>query len=185
MRLDEAKAVLEALIFSAKDPVSPDQLAEISGIDKQTVEAILGQLVQEYERSYHGVALLQVAGGYIFGTKPQYANFVRKLHEPVIRTGLSHAALETLAVIAYKQPCTKLDIEAIRGVKVDSSIASLMERGLIRDVGRKDAPGRPVLYETTQEFLIRFGLNSLDDLPALPEKSLFQLKEIAASTEEN
>lgn len=185
MKLDEAKALLEALIFSAADPVSSDQLAEISEIDKHTVEALLEQLVREYEASGHGIALLRVGGGYIFGTKPQYASHIQRLHEPVIRTGLSQAALETLAVIAYKQPCTKLEIERIRGVKVDSSINSLLERGLIQEVGRKNAPGRPILYATTEEFLIRFGLNSLDDLPALPEKSLFQLQEIVSASEEN
>ena len=181
MTLEEAKAALEAMLFSLSRPLSAQQLAETLDIEVGTVEGLLDQLAQQYRQEHHGIQLYTLAGGYVLGTKPEYSRYVRHLHEPVIRGGLSQAALETLAVIAYKQPCTKTDIEMIRGVNVDSAVNSLLSRELITEVGRKDAPGRPILYGTTEEFLASFGINHLDDLPQLPEKTLLQLEEIEAA----
>lgn len=183
MTLEEAKAALEAVLFSTHIPLSASQLAEVLELDKKTVEALLAQLMAKYKDSQYGIWIYAVAGGFIFGTKPEFHEYIKRLHQPVVRSGLSQAGLETLAVIAYKQPCTKADIESIRGVSVDSVITSLLDRGLIAEVGRKDAPGRPILYGTTQKFLVSFGINSLDDLPELPEKTLLQLQEIAAASD--
>ncbi len=184
MRLEEARAAVEAMLFSSHGPLSAASLAQALQIDVKTVEALLRQLMTKYRNSESGLAVFSVAGGFIMGTKPEYSKYVERLHEPVVRAGLSQAALETLAVIAYRQPCTKADIEMIRGVNVDSAVTSLVDRGLATEVGRKDAPGRPILYGTTEKFLVSFGLNTLDDLPQLPEKTFLQLQEIAPASDD-
>jgi len=162
------KAALEAILFASPDPVTVEQLAAILSIPASTVQGLLLELEKEYAAPERGFFLERVGGGVRLCSKPQYASYIEALGQTTRPGQLSQAALETLAIIAYRQPITRPEIEAIRGVRAESAIASLIDRGLIEEKGRSDGPGRPILYGTTQEFLIRFGLDSLASLPPLP-----------------
>src|SRR6266403_3389360 len=177
------RAQLEAIIYAAETPISLDQisslvkeslLAEIPGLDpaemKSRIRATLEELVAEYSSENHGIEIRQIAGGYRMSTKPEHHDVVRafsKSLKPPIR--LSLPALETLAVIAYKQPVTVPEISEIRGVDSSGVIATLLERKLITTAGRKAVVGRPILYKTTKEFLLRFGLKDVNELPSMEE----------------
>jgi segregation and condensation protein B len=162
-------AALECLFFLAEEPLPEEELARML----EATPAQTQELIAELSRGYvgRGLQLIQVAGGWKLCTRPEYAPFICRMHEPT-RVRLSRAALETLAIIAYRQPITRPEIEAIRGVNVDGVISTLMNYTLIEEKGRKEAPGRPMLYGTTTDFLSHFGLNSIADLPALPEGEL-------------
>ena len=166
----EATAVLEALIFIASKPVSTATLSRLTGFSEKDVEQLLLELEKFYDQPGHGLKLAKVAGGYQLVTRPEYADYVGKmLMEKVKEPPLSRAALETLSIIAYYQPVTRAKIESIRGVRVDHILANLLERGLIKEVGRGSGPGRPVLYGSTPKFLEYFGLNTIADLPPLSD----------------
>lgn len=165
----DKRAALEAVLFAAPDPVPVERLARLLQLEAGQVQALLDELEEEYRRPERGFMLERVAGGVRLCSKPEYFPYLEELGREVRSGGLSQAALETLAIIAYRQPITRPQIEAIRGVRVDSAIASLLERGLIEEKGRSDGVGRPILYGTTSEFLVRFKLNSLADLPPLPK----------------
>lgn len=162
--LNRLVPILEALLFAAQEPVTPARLAEAAGASEAAVLEGLAELRRQLNESRRGIELVEVAGGYRLFTRPEYAEYVQALLQPV-RAYLSPATLETLAVIAYRQPVTRAEIEAIRGVQCDRALKNLLERELVREAGRKDAPGRPILYVTTQAFLEYFGLRSLADLP--------------------
>lgn len=162
------KAHIEALLFASGNPVAAEKLAYILEIDAENVALLIDELRQEMAVAERGLVILEVAGGYQLCSKPELAPVIDKLVE-VQEARLSLAAMETLAIIAFKQPVTKLEIEHIRGVKVDGVVGTLAERGLIREVGRKEAIGRPILYGTTDEFLKCFGLKDLNELPNLAE----------------
>jgi segregation and condensation protein B len=164
------KAVVEALLFVAAEPLPPDRMADVTGLSAKEIRNTLNQLREEYSFSGRGLQLLEVAGCFQMATKPELAPVLEKLFQGEHRFTLSQAALETLAVISYRQPVTRVDIEAIRGVKVDGVIETLLKRRFIRMVGRKDAPGRPMLYGTTRDFLKYFGLKDLSELPLPPER---------------
>ncbi|MCR6545844.1 SMC-Scp complex subunit ScpB [Dehalobacterium formicoaceticum] len=153
---------IECLLFVACEPLSVEKLMEITGAARETVMVLLDELAEHYQE--RGFQLMEVAGGWQFATRPACADMIEKYYRPKIHS-LSKAALETLAIIAYRQPVTRTDIETIRGVKVDGVVSTLLEKNLIQDVGRKNGPGRPVLYGTTMEFLKFFGLKSLQELP--------------------
>ncbi len=155
---------LEAVLFMAADPLPPEELAGILEINPKEAEALAQRLADEYAE--RGLQVTRIAGGYQVGTRPEYGPYVAKLHKPE-RFRLTRASLETLAIIAYRQPVTRPEIESIRGVNSDSAVDTLLQYELIREAGRKDAPGRPVLYRTTEQFLGQFGLNSIEDLPRL------------------
>ena len=162
-RHDELKRVLECLLFVASEPLSEKRLSEISEGELLQVRVLLGELAEDYcER---GFQLRQMAGGWRFITQASYAAYIEKLYRPKIQQ-LSRAAMESLAIIAYKQPVTRAEVAAIRGVDVDGVISTLLDKRLIQDVGRRLGPGRALLYGTTEEFLAFFGLNSLEDLPS-------------------
>ncbi len=161
---------MEAVLFCAPKPVSEEELARILSVSRAQVRNLLIRLEEEYASEERGFFLERVAGGVRLCSKPQYAPYVEELGKAANSSPLSQAALETLAIIAYRQPITKPQIEAIRGVRVDSALASLIDRGLIEEKGRHDGPGRPILYGTTDEFLVRFGLNDLSELPPLKEE---------------
>jgi segregation and condensation protein B len=169
MTNDEAKRIVEALLFVSDKPVSIDALREVLGdVEPTLIRSLVEELNQEYRESRRSFGIKEIAGGFQMLTDPRYGEWVTKLYKrPPDR--LSGPALETLAIIAYRQPITRAEIEAIRGVNVDGVIHTLEERGLIRTRGRKDVPGRPILYGTTNEFLQHFGLRSLDELPKLRE----------------
>lgn len=160
---------LEALLFASAQPLPVSEAARILGIPEAMVDEMLHELENEYRSSRRGVRLERVGNGVFITTKPEYAHWVNEIGRPIVQGGLSPAALETLAIIAYRQPVSRADIEAIRGVKSDSAIGSLLERGLIEEAGRAQTPGRPVLFATTEAFLVQFGLEGLTQLPPLPD----------------
>lgn len=161
---DDAKGIIEALLFISSEPLKAKTVAEILGISELDVVYLMKEIKADCEKDRKGFCLIEVAEGYSFVTRPDYAHYVEKLVKPKLST-LSQAALETLAIIAYKQPVAKSEIDELRGVKSESSVNTLIERGLIAEVGRREGPGRPILYGTTLEFLMHFGLNSLKELP--------------------
>lgn len=162
------KGNLEALLFVNGDPLSLKRIAEILEVDQENVKLLLAQLIQDMNQQERGLTIIEVADGYQLCTKPHLAGFLEKLVQ-IKENKLSIPALETLSIIAFKQPITKQEIEAIRGVRVDKVLANLLERNLIKELGRKEAIGRPIIYGTTEVFLKCFGLKSLEDLPELPE----------------
>jgi segregation and condensation protein B len=166
---DELKPIIEALVFASPEPLTLKALCKVLDSEpKEDVEAALQSLKQDYERP-GGLQLVEVAGGYQIVTRPELHEWVRRLFEEHKTQRLSVQALETLAVIAYKQPITAPEIAEIRGVNTGGVIATLLEKRLIRIAGRKRVVGRPFLYATTREFLVRFGLNDLNDLPKIEE----------------
>ena len=168
MEYSEARAIIEALIFASPSPISSRQMGEILDLDSRTIESIVRDVKDKYRRDKSGIQIVFVAGGYQMATKPECADYVAKL-DVGVRQSLSRPALETLAIIAYRQPITRPELEKIRGVRVDSVLNTLMERQLVRMSGRKKAPGRPILYSTTSDFLRWFGLASLEELPPLEQ----------------
>ena len=166
----DLKPALEAIIYAADEPATLDQLATALGEDKLLVKAALNELIAFYSSDDRGIEIRAVAGGYRLYTKPQHHDVVRRFIKslrPPLR--LSMPALETLAVIAYKQPVTAPEISEIRGVNTAGVISTLLDKKLITTAGRKEVIGRPILYKTSKEFLIRFGLSDLDELPSLKE----------------
>jgi segregation and condensation protein B len=165
----ELKAILEALIFASPDPLTPKAIYKLLDAEpKEDVQAALDELKQDYERP-GGLQLVEVAGGFQIVTRPDLHEWVRRLFHERTSQKLSVQALETLAVIAYRQPVTALEITEIRGVNTSGVINTLLERHLVKIVGRKQVVGRPFMYATTKEFLIRFGLNDLSDLPKVED----------------
>ncbi len=169
MIFDYGKAILEALLFAAPEPLSLHRLAELMGMEEKAVRSLLDELRQDYEAASRGLTIIDVAGGYQLATRPDLQEYLSRLLPDRRQPVLSRAALETLAVVAYNQPVTRAEIEHIRGVASDRSVTSLMEKGLVQEGGRRDAPGRPILYGTSPLFLQHFGLNSLADLPRLED----------------
>jgi segregation and condensation protein B len=166
----ELKSALEAIIYAADEPATIDQLAAAVGEEKHVVRAALDELVASYGSDERGIEIRAVAGGYRVYTKPQHHDVVRRFIKslrPPLR--LTMPALETLAVIGYKQPVTGPEIQEIRGVNCAGVIQTLLEKHLITTAGRKPVVGRPILYRTSKEFLMRFGLSDLDELPSLKE----------------
>src|SRR5919109_4837291 len=166
---NSVKAIVEALIFASPEPLTPKMLYRLLADEpKEDVAAAVNALKADYE-SRPGLQLVEVAGGYQIVTRPQLHEWVRRLFHERSTQKLTVQALETLAVIAYKQPVTALEISEIRGVNTSGVLGTLLERHLIKIVGRKNVVGRPFLYATTKEFLIRFGLNDLTDLPRVED----------------
>jgi segregation and condensation protein B len=165
----ELKAILEALIFASPEPLTPKAIYKLVDSEpKEDVQAALTELKQDYARP-GGLQLVEVAGGFQIVTRPELHEWVRRLFHERSTQKLTVQALETLAVIAYKQPITALEIGEIRSVNTSGVLTTLLERHLIKIVGRKQVVGRPFLYATTKEFLIRFGLNDLTDLPKVED----------------
>jgi segregation and condensation protein B len=170
MTNEERKAALEAIIYAADEPATVEQLADALGEGKLAVQASLDELVAGYTAEDRGIEIRVVAGGYKMYTKPQNHDLVRRFIKslrPPLR--LTMPALETLAVIAYKQPVTAPEIQEIRGVNTSGVIKTLLDKRLISTAGRKEVIGRPILYRTSKEFLMRFGLSDLEELPSLKE----------------
>ena len=165
----ELKAILEALIFASPEPLTPKAIFKLLATEpREDIQAALALLKQEYERP-GGLQLVEVAGGYQIVTRPDLHDWVRRLFNERTTQKLTVQALETLAVIAYRQPITAAEITEVRGVNTSGVLNTLLERHLIKIVGRKQVVGRPFLYATTKEFLIRFGLNDLTDLPKVED----------------
>lgn len=165
----EPKAIVEALIFASPDPITPKTLYKLlANESKDAVSAAINELKADY-LNRPGLAMVEVAGGYQIVTRPELHEWVRRLFHERSSQKLSVAALETLAVIAYRQPVTALEVTEIRGVNASGVLGTLLERNLVKIVGRKNVVGRPFMYGTTKEFLIRFGLKDLGDLPKIED----------------
>lgn len=164
------KGILEALLFVTAEPIPLTRfLALLGAVTKQEVEQALMGLAQDYEQEGRGLQLAEVAGGYRIVTKAEFAPWLKRLEKVKAPSKLSRSALESLAIIAYKQPIVRAEVEQIRGVETSGVIRTLLERKLVRIVGRKEEPGRPIMYGTTKAFLEHFGLRDLTQLPPLRE----------------
>lgn len=169
METERLRSILESLLFTADGPLSVDRLRNAIGdAERREVQQALKDLQEEYESGGRGVRVVEVANGFQLRTPKEHAEYIKNI-VPVKTARMSRANLETLAIVAYKQPITKAEIEDIRGVNVDGVVSTLLERRLIRIVARKDVPGKPFLYGTTKEFLETFNLKDLSGLPTLKE----------------
>jgi len=158
--------VVEALLFASDAPLEPERVREV--LDLESVDeatSLLGELGRRYDAEARGLAIMEVGGGFRMVTRPELAPWLVRLARSRTRVRLSRPALETLAIVAYKQPVSRPEIDAVRGVNSEGVLDNLLERRLVRIAGRKEAPGRPFIYETTREFLVAFGLRDLGDLP--------------------
>lgn len=164
-----AVETVEALLFVADSPATAETLARSAGLTEAQVEQAIELLKERYDKD-GAIQIVNIAGGYQLCTKPQFAEIIGNFLKPQ-RQKLSRSLMEVLAIVAYRQPITAADIELVRGVQSDYGIHGLLERRLIREVGRKQAPGRPVLYGTTKQFLHQFNMNDLSQLPKLPDGS--------------
>lgn len=165
--MNKLHGILESVLFAAGEAVKCDKLAQIAGVSEDEVNAEMKKIQKYYEEERRGFAILEIDEGYQICTRPEYYNYVQEIAGIRRQQGLSNAALEVLSIVAYNQPVTKGTIEYVRGVNSDGAVYRLVERGLIEEKGRLDAPGKPILYVTTQEFLRNFGLKTLEDLPEL------------------
>jgi len=173
LKSSDLERIVEALLFAADGPLTPARLAELTGADEEKIRQAIENLNLSYAASARAFRISRVAQGFQLYTLPEYADWIRKLYEHTPIQRLSTAALEVLAIIAYKQPVTRPEIEQLRGVDCSAPLLTLLERGLIITAGRAHRPGNPFLYRTTREFLRYFGLESLDDLPSLEELGAF------------
>lgn len=169
MDFTEEAAIIEAVLLLEVEPVEEAAIARITGLDMKAVKESLKVLADLYAAEEHGIEPIRIAGGWTFAPKERHWNVLKARYGKQREDRLSRAALETLSIIAYSQPLTRVEIENIRGVGADGMIRMLKEKNMIREVGRKDTPGRPVLYGTTREFLKIFRLESIADLPRLDE----------------
>jgi segregation and condensation protein B len=167
---DDLKALVESLIFVSQEPVSMERLqAVLEGVPAADIQAAVDELAADYGAGGRGIHIIRAGGGWIFSTKPGHDREVRRLLQIERKNRLSSAGLETLAVIAYRQPVTQSEISAIRGVDSTGSLKTLLDKKLIKIVGRKKAPGNPLVYRTSEEFLLYLGLDSLEGLPSETE----------------
>ncbi len=174
---DNLFGIVEAILFVSAEPVPLQFFTRQLGIDATQAKIIIDSLIDEYEDRDKGIKIIEISGGYQFVTNPKFANSLRQVMGYKKKETLSKGMLETLAIIAYKQPIMLAEIEELRGVSSRMMVAALMRKNLIKPVGRKDVPGRPLLYGTTDEFLRYFGLNKLSDLPRLSEIKEFNFEE--------
>lgn len=161
------KSTIESLLFASGDPLSLNDICNFLEEKSKVIEITLQEMIEEYDKSNRGIKLIMIKGSYQLVTKPENADYIQKLLKKNKRQSLSQASIESLAIVAYKQPITRIDIDEIRGVKSESALQRLIERGLIKEVGRLEVPGRPILYGTTEEFLRQFELKDLEELPSL------------------
>ena len=161
---EKEMAAVEALLFVAKEPLSAKKIAEVLEISPNKVLDLIEDLKEKYNSVASGITIVEIENTFRLSTKPEMARFIEILYKQPTLT-LSSAALEVLSIIAYKQPITRGEIDFIRGVQSDSVLATLLDKGLIKELGRKEGPGRPILYGTTDTFLLHFGLNSINELP--------------------
>ena len=177
----ELKKIIEAIIFISETPVNVSHLSKvIENEEPATLKQALLELQTDYDQENKAFHLIEVGGGFIFRTKPEYAFWLRKLKKEQV-TRLSKAALETLAIIAYRQPIMKAEMEKIRGVEVGGILRMLMEKNLIKTVGRENLPGKPLIYGTTEKFLTTFDLKNIKDLPTIEELKFLGLDNAQAS----
>ncbi len=182
MKESEKKALVEALVFAAAEPVSAKQISDaVDEISRVEAVALLDELAGACADEWRGIYIREVAGGYQMISKPDFAHWIRTINQDRRATRLSRAALEVLAIVAYRQPVTQPEIADVRGIKSDAPLKTLLGRKLLRIQGRKNVVGRPMLYGTTREFLLQFGLRDLKDLPDMDEFEQFIVTEEAGT----
>ena len=165
MEIQRAEAIIEAVLFTLGDPVPLEKLAEAAGHDEDTTRKLLHLMADRYKEEDRGLQLIEVNGSWQLCTKKEMYEYLIRITTVPRKTALTDVQLEVLAIVAYRQPITRLEIEKIRGVKSDHAINRLIELELIEEAGRKDAPGRPILFATTEQFYRRFGIGSMDEIP--------------------
>lgn len=182
--VQEVSAACEAILFASGEPVSISTLSEILNMDASVIRQALDKLISEYTNDpWGGLLIRKVDDSYVMCTKPGMKKVLERLFMPKSKPPLSQASYETLSVIAYNQPVTRAQVEAVRGVSSDSIIARLLDRGWIKEAGTLDAPGRPTLFETTQQFLLEFGIDSVEDLPSMELMSYKTIRDLEDSLE--
>jgi segregation and condensation protein B len=164
---NEFEGIIEGLLFVSGDPLSLEKIADILELSKKDTRQLMNNMIEHINDSNRGIIIREINNAYQLCTRPEHYEYISKLHNIRQKQSLSQAAFETLSIIAYNAPVTRAKIELIRGVNSDSAIATLQERNLIREAGRMDAPGKPILYETTEEFLRCFGFRTIEDMPSL------------------
>ena len=184
LTIQELPAALEAILFAAGDPVSIDRMEEITGVQKDVLLQTLAKMTADYENNpWGGLLIRRLEDDYVMCTKPQMKAIFERMFQPKSRPPMSQATYETLAVIAYNQPVTRAQVEAVRGVSSDSIISRLLDRGWITECGTLDAPGHPTLFETTQQFLMEFGIASVAEMPAMDLMMYGTIKDLEDSLE--
>jgi segregation and condensation protein B len=163
------KSIVEVMLFISHKPLSIKEIKDITGKEKKEIKEIIEDLQSEYKQNDRPFFIQEVAKGFSFATKPEYSEWIKKIYNNEKRYVLSKAAIETLAIIAYNQPITRMEIEKIRGVNCSSLLLNLLKNNFIRISGKKKVPGNPLLYRVTEKFLLHFGLKSITDLPALDQ----------------
>ncbi len=179
MNIKELEAVIEAILFTMGEAVEVERIAAAVEHDEDTVRRLIRNMMTNYEESDRGIRIIELDGSFQLCTKPEMYEYLIKVAHVPKKHVLTDVMLETLSIIAYKQPITRLEIEKIRGVKCDHAVNKLIEYNLICEAGRLDAPGRPILFATTEEFLRYFGIESLEDLPILNQETIDNFKEEA------
>ena len=179
MEIKKIEGIIEAILFTMGESVELEKIAMAIEHDEETTRKIIHQMMDKYERADRGIRIIELEDSYQLCTKRDYYGCLIRIAMQPKRYVLSDVMLETLSIIAYKQPVTRLEIEKIRGVKSDHAVNKLVEYGLVGEVGRLDAPGKPILFGTTEEFLRRFSVQSLDDLPSLNPEQMQNFKEEA------
>ena len=179
MSIEKTEAAIEAILFTMGESVEAEKIAVAIEHDVDTTVKIIHNMMDKYENEDRGIKIIELEGSFQLCTKEEYYDNLIKICSQPRRYTLTDAALETLSIIAYKQPVTKIEIEKIRGVNSDRSVNKLVELELVKEVGRLDAPGRPMLFGTTEEFLRTFGVGSIDELPVISEDMVEQYKEEA------
>ena len=173
------RAIIEAILFTMGESVELSKIAEVIELDKKETKAIIEEMMEEWNASDRGVSIIELDGAYQMCTKTEMYEYLIKIAKQPKHRVLTDVLLETLSIIAYKQPVTKAEIEKIRGVSCDHAVSKLVEYNLVGELGRLDAPGRPLLFGTTEEFLRSFGVNSIDNLPVLNPVQLEEFKQEA------
>jgi segregation and condensation protein B len=182
---DELQCALEAVLFASGDPVSLERICEITGVEKNVAVEAMAMLADRYLRDTRSaLSVRRLENDYVLCTKPEMKAILERFFRPRSRPPMSQATYETLAVIAYNQPVTRAQVESVRGVSSDSIISRLLERGWIQECGTLDAPGRPVLFETTQQFLMEFGIESVAEMPAMDLMMYSTIRDLEKSLEE-
>ena len=179
MEIKKLEAAIEAVLFTMGESVELSQIAGAIQQDKETTRKIIHNMMDRYQAEERGIQIIELEQSYQMCTKKEYYQYLINIALHPQKPALSDVMLETLSIIAYKQPITKIEVEKIRGVKSDHAVNKLVEYGLVEEVGRLDAPGRPILFGTTEEFLRRFSVPSIDDLPSLNPEQLEHFKEEA------
>lgn len=185
LTIQELPAALEAILFASGDPVSLNRLMEITEIDREVIVKTLEKLSSEYEKNpWGGLMIRRLEDEYVMCTKPQMKSVLERYFQPRSRPPMSQATYETLAVIAYNQPVTRAQVESVRGVSSDSIVSRLLERGWIEECGTLDAPGRPAIFQTSKQFLMEFGIESVSEMPALDLMMYSTIRDLEDSLEQ-